>query len=71
MDSRKLIAENLRVSIESIRSHSLRTALTVAIIAFGIMALVGILTAIDSMKYYLTENFSMMGSNTFNIRNRD
>lgn len=71
MESGKLIAENLRVSIESIRSHSLRTALTVAIIAFGIMALVGILTAIDSMKFYLTENFSMMGSNTFNIRNRD
>lgn len=49
----------------------MRTALTVLIIAFGIMALVGILTAIDSLKYYLKENFSMMGSNTFNIRNRD
>jgi putative ABC transport system permease protein len=45
--------------------------LTVAIIGFGIMALVGILTAIDSMEYYLNENFSMMGSNTFNIRNRE
>ncbi len=47
-----------------------RTILTVAIIAFGIMALVGILTAIDSVEYYLTQNFAMMGSNTFNIRNR-
>ncbi len=63
--------ENIRISIESIRSHALRTVLTVAIIGFGIMALVGILTAIDSMKYYLTQNFSMMGSNTFNIRNRE
>ncbi|MBU1369397.1 MAG: ABC transporter permease [Bacteroidetes bacterium] len=68
---KKLIAENIRVSLGSIRSHALRTTLTIAIIAFGIMALVGILTAIDSMKYFLTENFSMMGSNTFNIRNRD
>ena len=66
----KLISENIRISLNSIRSHALRTALTIAIIAFGIMALVGILTAIDSMKYFLTENFSMMGSNTFNIRNR-
>ncbi|MDY0076922.1 MAG: ABC transporter permease [Bacteroidales bacterium] len=66
----KLIAENIRISLNSIRSHALRTALTIAIIAFGIMALVGILTAIDSMKYFLTENFSMMGSNTFNIQNR-
>jgi len=63
--------DNLRISFDSIRSHALRTILTIAIIGFGIMALVGILTAIDSMKYYLTENFSMMGSNTFNIRNRE
>lgn len=67
----KAAIENIRISFESIRSHSLRTVLTVAIIGFGIMALVGILTAIDSMEYYLNENFSMMGSNTFNIRNRE
>lgn len=54
---KKLVAENIRISLTSIRSNALRTMLTVAIIAFGIMALVGILTAIDSMKYYLTENF--------------
>lgn len=41
------------------------------IIALGIMALVGILTAIDSIKYSLSENFAMMGSNSFTIRNRD
>ncbi len=40
------------------------------IISFGIMALVGILTSIDSIKYYLNENFMMMGANTFTIRNR-
>jgi len=41
------------------------------IIAFGIMALIGILTAIDAVEYYLNDNFSMMGSNTFNIQNRE
>ena len=66
----KLIWENIRISLNSIRSHLVRTILTVSIIAFGIMALVGILTAIDSVEYYLTQNFAMMGSNTFNIRNR-
>jgi putative ABC transport system permease protein len=65
-----LIIENVRVSVASIRSHLLRTILTILIIAFGIMALVGILTATDSIKYYLTRNFTMMGSNTFTIRNR-
>lgn len=66
----KLIRENIRISLNSIKSHWIRTVLTVSIIAFGIMALVGILTAIDAVQYYLTENFAMMGSNTFNIRNR-
>jgi len=48
----------------------MRTTLTVLIIAFGIMALVGILTSIDAIKYYLNDNFQMMGANTFTIRNR-
>ena len=66
-----LVRENIRISMESIRSHLLRTILTVTIIAFGIMALIGILTAIESIKYFLTENFTMMGANTFSIRNRE
>ena len=35
------------------------------------MALVGILTAIDAITYFLNDNFAMMGSNTFNIQNRE
>jgi putative ABC transport system permease protein len=49
----------------------LRTVLTILIIAFGIMALVGILTAIDAVKFFLNENFSMMGANTFSIQSRE
>jgi putative ABC transport system permease protein len=44
--------------------------LTILIIAFGIMALVGILTAIDAIKYFFNENFTAMGANTLTIRNR-
>jgi len=62
--------KNVKISLDSIKSHLLRTILTILIISFGIMALVGILTATDSIKYYLTQNFSMMGANTFTIRNR-
>ncbi|HER09328.1 MAG TPA: ABC transporter permease [Bacteroides sp.] len=62
--------ENIRISLKSIRTNLLRTILTVFIIAFGIMALVGILTAIDSIKNSLTESFSMMGANTFTIESR-
>ncbi|MFO8128649.1 MAG: ABC transporter permease [Bacteroidales bacterium] len=67
---KSLVFENLRISVESIRTHLLRTILTILIIAFGIMALVGILTAIDVIRYNLNEQFAMMGSNTFTIRNR-
>ncbi|OIP01696.1 MAG: ABC transporter [Bacteroidetes bacterium CG2_30_33_31] len=65
-----LLLENVKIATESIKSHRLRTILTMLIIAFGIMALVGILTAIDSIKGSINENFQMMGSNTFSITNR-
>ena len=41
--------------------------LTMMIIAFGIMALVGILTAIDSILMSMTDNFSGLGANSFAI----
>lgn len=44
--------------------------LTMAIIAFGIMALVGILTAIDGLKSTLTNQFTLMGANSFSITSR-
>ena len=59
--------ENVRIALSSIRANALRTFLTFLIIAFGIMALVGILTAIEAIKTSLTENFASMGANTFNI----
>jgi len=65
-----MFVENVRIAMKSIRTNLLRTILTVMIIAFGIMALVGILTAIDSIKYALTESFSLMGANTFTIESR-
>ncbi len=71
MANLRLIYENINISLQAIKGHWLRTILTVSIIAFGIMALVGILTAIDTMKYFLNNNFSMMGSNTFNIQSRE
>ncbi|OYT17655.1 MAG: ABC transporter [Bacteroidetes bacterium 4572_77] len=64
------IKENIKISLESIRSHLLRTILTVLIIGFGITALVGILTSIDAIKYFFTKELSLMGASTFSITNR-
>lgn len=65
-----LLKENFQISINSIRTNLLRTSLTTLIIAFGIMSLVGILTAIDSIENSITSEFSSMGANTFSIQNR-
>ena len=56
------------LAFRTVRSNKLRTGLTVAIIAFGIMALVGIITAIKAMNQKFTESFSTMGANAFTIR---
>ncbi len=65
-----LLRENIKIALTNIKSHKLRAILTMLIIAFGIMALVGILTAIESIKGSISENFQMMGANTFTITNR-
>ncbi|MBL7883251.1 MAG: ABC transporter permease [Bacteroidia bacterium] len=65
------LRENIRLSLQAIKSQLLRTILTALIISFGIMALVGILTAIDAIKSSINSNFTSMGANTFTIRNRE
>jgi putative ABC transport system permease protein len=55
----------------TVRSNKLRTGITVTIIAFGIMALIGIITAISAMNQSLKENFSFMGANAFSIRYKE
>lgn len=56
------------LSFRTVRGNKLRTGLTVSIIAFGIMALIGIITAIKAMNQKFTESFSSMGANAFTIR---
>jgi putative ABC transport system permease protein len=65
-----IFRENLRISFRAIRSNRVRAILTICIIAIGIMALVGILTAIDAIKSSLTNQFTMMGANSFTITSR-
>jgi putative ABC transport system permease protein len=63
------ISEYLKLAFRASKSNLLRTILTALIISTGITALVGILTAIDAIKYSISSNFTNMGSNTFTIRN--
>jgi putative ABC transport system permease protein len=66
-----LFWENLKISLQAVIASKLRTVLTIFIIAFGIMALVGILTAIDALKGSISSSFMRMGANTFMIEGRN
>ena len=63
------IIENIRLALKAIRGNLLRTILTVTIIAFGLMALLGILTSIEGLKSSINKNFATLGANSFSIRN--
>lgn len=60
----------LNISLQSIAGNKLRTVITALLIAIGIMALVGILSAVDGIKLAIDQNFAGMGANTFSIKNR-
>lgn len=62
--------DTFSLAFRSVAGNRLRAGLTVAIIGFGIMALVGIFTAIDSMKNSIYSSFANMGANSFNIQSR-
>src|ERR1700743_788655 len=64
------LRENVSIALQSIAGNRLRTSLTSLIIAIGIMALVGILTAIEGIKQYTTDAFASLGANSFTVENR-
>jgi len=70
MPVKTTLRENISIALQSIAGNRLRTSLTSLIIAIGIMALVGILTAIEGIKQYTTDAFSSLGANAFTIQNR-
>lgn len=63
--------DTFALASRTVRGNKLRTGITVSIIAFGIMALVGISTGIEAIKQKFTESFSSMGANGFTIRYRE
>jgi putative ABC transport system permease protein len=65
------LRDTLSLSFRTVRSNKLRTGITVAIIALGITALVGINTAIVAIKQKFVESFSSMGAMGFTIRYQD
>lgn len=63
-----LFRQNIGIAFDSIKGQLLRTILTVLIIAIGITALVGILSAVSALENTISSDFASMGANTFNLR---
>jgi putative ABC transport system permease protein len=59
------------LAYKTVSSNKVRTGITVAIIAFGIMALIGIITAIAAMNQSLRESFTTLGANAFSVRYKE
>lgn len=64
------LVENIKEALRSVKSNLLRTILTGTIIAIGITALVGMLTAIDGIKAQIEDSFSGLGASNFDIRSK-
>jgi putative ABC transport system permease protein len=64
-------SEQIKLAFQFIVNNKLRATLTVIIIALGITALVGILTAIDGMENSISNSFTNMGANSFSLRNKE
>jgi putative ABC transport system permease protein len=67
---RRTLSENIKVALRAIRSQILRTTITIFIIALGIMALVAMVTATEAIKAKIQDEFSILGSNTFTVGNK-
>lgn len=63
--------EVFKIALKNVRSNLLRTIITMLVIAFGIAALVGILTAIDTAILTMSSNFSSLGAQSFSVAPRD
>src|ERR1700676_2559570 len=71
MPVKTTLKENISIALQSIAGNRLRTSLTSLIIAIGIMALVGILTAIEGVKQFTNDAFAGLGANSFTIQTQE
>ena len=67
----KILLENISLAFDSIKNQKLRAAITLMIIAFGIMALVGTLTVVKGIENNFSSSLKSLGSNTFSFKRYD
>lgn len=65
------LAQNTAEALRATRDNWLRSLLTISLIAIGITALVGILTAIDGIEQNITSGLSDLGANSFDVKDKN
>ena len=63
--------DNLMLALRALKGNMLRSALTLSIIAIGIMSLIMILTSIEAIKSKLTDDFVELGAGAFTVQRTD
>lgn len=64
-----IIFQNIIEALRAIRANFQRTVLTILIIAIGLTALIGVLTAIDGIRFWFSDSFLRLGAQNFRIEN--
>ncbi len=64
----KIIYENILIAFDAIKTQKIRALITLLIIAFGIMALVGTLTVVKGIDNNFSASLQSLGSNKFTFR---
>ncbi|MBQ8599717.1 MAG: ABC transporter permease, partial [Oscillospiraceae bacterium] len=59
--------ENLRLSLEGLRSNKMRSVLTMLGIIIGIAAVIAILTVGDGLSGNITDTMSSLGASTISV----
>ena len=64
----KIITDNINIAFESIKAQKVRAFITMLIIAFGIMALVGTLSVVNAIDNSFSAGLQSLGSNKFTFK---
>ncbi len=63
----KIIIDNINIALKSIKTQKARAFITMLIIAFGIMALVGTLSVVNAINTNFSASLQSLGSNKFSF----
>ncbi len=62
------IRESMRMAVEAVRAHKLRSSLTLLGVMIGVFSIILVMTTLRAMQRYVEGELSQLGANTFQIQ---